>query len=562
MPDPKHLSRIRASALWAAYGDALGFMTELADTAGIRRRGIQLPVREPKAWKRRIGGRFGPTVELPAGCLSDDTQLRLAVCRSIRGDGKFDVEIFAKVELPVWASYALGAGRGSQEAAAHLRKRNVSWATNFFDGKRISYTDAGGNGAAMRVQPHIWAASKNARTEHWMTDVIVDSVCTHGHMRGILGAAFHAGCLRYALINGQPPGPDEWRELAADLERTPELVKMHEQLDHLWLTLWQRRSERDIGAVVDDTVDEIRREIDACMPRSNSQVGAYRDAVERLEAFRPDQRGSGTKTALLGALAAWLFPHDPGEAVRVCANQLGTDTDSIATMAGAIGGATVDELPDGPIADRTYIEREAERMWAISAESRTPNFPYPSLVGWTAPKALLDSIGTRPGEDLVIAGLGPARRLTDIPGNSEDRNAAWSWLELWFGQRILAKHRPHPTPLPSSQTVESTQSYVTTSLLDALPQAAPATPASNVSAPQADGDEEQHETTGTTRIEQTMHQITDDIISGGFDPHAVGLALLELADRDDGIERAGDYAAIIAKAHLSRRDRSRRASSS
>jgi hypothetical protein len=59
-----------------------------------------------------------------------------------------------------------------------------------------------------------------------------------------------------------------------------------------------------------------------------------------------------------------------------------------------------------------------------------------------------------------------------------------------------------------------------------------------------------------------MHQITDEVISSGFDPHAVGLALLKLADRDDGIERAGDYAAIIAKAHLSRRDRSRRAGSS
>jgi hypothetical protein len=29
---------VRASAQWAAYGDALGFITELTDTAGVRRR--------------------------------------------------------------------------------------------------------------------------------------------------------------------------------------------------------------------------------------------------------------------------------------------------------------------------------------------------------------------------------------------------------------------------------------------------------------------------------------------------------------------------------------------
>jgi hypothetical protein len=58
---------------------------------------------------------------------------------------------------------------------------------------------------------------------------------------------------------------------------------------------------------------------------------------------------------------------------------------------------------------------------------------------------------------------------------------------------------------------------------------------------------------------QTVHTLTDEVILGGFDPTFVGEALLELADRDDGVERAGEYAAIIAKARLSRRDRDRRA---
>ena len=109
---------IKKSALWAAYGDALGFITELTDEKGLKWRTGTSRIIKTIPWKRKIGGQFGVIVDLPAGCYSDDTQLRLSTCRAIRGDGKFDVEAFAKVELPVWLSYALGAGRGTKTAAA------------------------------------------------------------------------------------------------------------------------------------------------------------------------------------------------------------------------------------------------------------------------------------------------------------------------------------------------------------------------------------------------------------------------------------------------------------
>ena len=99
--------RIRRSSLWAAYGDALG----------------------------------------------DDTQLRLATGRAIRPDS-FDVEAFAKVGLPVWLGCALGAGKSTSAAALNLSKPRTSWFANTFKG----WTESGGNGAAMRIQPHVWAA--------------------------------------------------------------------------------------------------------------------------------------------------------------------------------------------------------------------------------------------------------------------------------------------------------------------------------------------------------------------------------------------------------------------
>jgi hypothetical protein len=55
-----------------------------------------------------------------------------------------------------------------------------------------------------------------------------------------------------------------------------------------------------------------------------------------------------------------------------------------------------------------------------------------------------------------------------------------------------------------------------------------------------------------------VHDMTDKAIQSGFDPEIIGNQLLALTDRDDGVEMAVAYTAILAKARLSRRDRDRR----
>ena len=63
------------SALWAAFGDALGFITELGDAKVVQYRlHGQAQGWGEKAWRRRIGGKYGVEISLPAGTYSDDTQ--------------------------------------------------------------------------------------------------------------------------------------------------------------------------------------------------------------------------------------------------------------------------------------------------------------------------------------------------------------------------------------------------------------------------------------------------------------------------------------------------------
>ena len=223
---------VARSALWAAYGDALGWISELTDAIGTQE---ENPGRTAGQAESRgsvgIGGRSGVTVTLPRGCYSDDTQLRLATGRAIRSDG-FDIEAFAKVELPLWLSYGLGGGKSTSAAAAQLGRKNPAWWSNKFKG----WTHSGGNGAAMRVQPHVWAARTPSDPESYLPDVVRNSVCTHSHPTGLVGAIFHALCVAHALRVGDLPSPDDLREVIRAADGLPEIISRDTELGY-----WRNR---------------------------------------------------------------------------------------------------------------------------------------------------------------------------------------------------------------------------------------------------------------------------------------------------------------------------------
>jgi ADP-ribosylglycohydrolase len=246
---PKSRSTIVNSALWAAYGDALGFITELADARTLAHRIKTGGVTKTIPWKRRIGGQFGVTLELPAGCYSDDTQLRLCTSRAIRSDGHFDVEAFAKVELPVWLSYALGGGLSTKAAASSLAHSDVNWFSNFFSQRSGTYLDAGGNGAAIRIQPHVWAARNLQEPATYMRTVIRNAICTHGHPRAIAGSFFHAVCLASAISHSEIPGPALWRDAISRLSDIPRLLREDDELNSFWFPVWRQRAASEMDTL-------------------------------------------------------------------------------------------------------------------------------------------------------------------------------------------------------------------------------------------------------------------------------------------------------------------------
>ena len=535
------------SALWAAYGDAIGFTTELADASLVKRRtGMAAPVTTTLAWQRLVGGRFGALVDLPAGSYSDDTQLRLATSRCIRQDGSFDVESLAKIELPVWLNYSLGGGLGSKAAATSLCSSSTNWYSNFFRTDKAGYVQGGGNGAAMRVQPHVWCATDLMNPDSYLPDVVRNAVVTHGHVRGIAGAMLHAMSLAFVLGENRIPAPDEWQSFSSAIAYLPSLVEEDSDLKTFWLPTWEAESGITIDIAARAVADEWKQ---ACVDAARQSLSGKQDYIRLvgdLGGLLPDQRGSGLKTALFSLAAAWAMrSQEIGETLASVANVLGSDTDTIATMAGALLGA----LPGQPepladIQDKQYIIADACRLHAISSRSAVDDFVYPDLLYWQPPKSPLDALGVAENF-FALYGFGEVEPLGKIiPGRQGE--ICYQWFRLKSGQTLLCKRRTEPRPVPTTS----------------LPQPRIATSnevRKNLSRQPTDQDlfgdrEAVPRAIDAVRddVVLTLDAATDEAIRSNFNATVVGKNLLAFAEATNGLELSVAYAAIVVKARRAR----------
>jgi ADP-ribosylglycohydrolase len=437
------------SAVWSTWADALGFISELTDEAGLKRRLQNRRFDAPMAWKRRIGGRFGVEVELPAGCYSDDTQLRLCTARAISDTG-FDVEAFARVELTLWPAYAIGGGRATKAACANLSKVSTPWFANFYAG----WHNAGGNGVAMRIQPHVWAAPRPAELGGQIHDLLLNGITTHGHPRALVGAVFHALTLGCALEAGSAPTPKQWPDVLRLCADAVGAFDNDSQLGTVWRPQWEKVAARPFREVWLETVEELSSQLviaqSAALPLQDASTeaalrDAYEDLVGALRLRDPSCRGAGTNTAAAAATLALGLQGQPERAASVAAGALGTDTDTIATMATAICGAVTELPPSSPVLDNDYVMSEAARLANIAMGQPTTPFSYPDLLHWTPPKSQLDAVGLA-GDRLALAGLA---WLSDRGGEPITKGRdAWQWTASDLGASFLVKRRLDLRSLP------------------------------------------------------------------------------------------------------------------
>ncbi|HAT2782433.1 ADP-ribosylglycohydrolase family protein [Citrobacter koseri] len=537
------------SSLWAAAGDSIGWISELVNgKAGLERRIGSQRLSRPVAWSRIVGGRGGPKVALPAGTYSDDTQLRLAVSRSIRGNGFFDVENFAKIELTVWPSYALGGGVGTKTAAQNLAKRTVNWFNNFYSTGRQSYFTSGGNGAAMRIQPHVWSSCGSRSEDEILLDVLKDSLVTHGHPHGFCGAIFHAKTLLDILLYNKVPDIRDWKKYIESFSVIPDLIRMDSQLSSFWLAEWESNSQLSLSDSILKCQKEILYDlenINAILQENNEKT--YRRILEITGCLTDKYRGSGIKTALVSAVLAHIYQHDNIESALVCAaNEIDSDTDTIASMCGALLGAYSEQEVTWPLQDRDYLISESMRLANIERSNSQRSFEYPKIQSWIPPYKQNDAVGIVEN-NFALVGLG---MLTNIDERYyEANNACWQWFKLPFGQTILVKRKSdsireiHESQLPDFNPISKVTKSEVKKENDSKDEFLTKT---NVIAKQGDlfGRE--------ADPKDWLDSITDVVINSNFDDVTLGRMLNECINKTQSVQMAVSFSAIIAKAKIVR----------
>ena len=332
----------------------------------------------------------------------------------------------------------MGGGKSTSAAAIQLGRKNSTWWNNKFKG----WAHSGGNGAAMRVQPHVWVARAPAEPESYLLDVVRNSVCTHSHPTGLAGAVFHALCVAHATSVGDLPSPGDLHAAIKTAGCLPEIIARDRELRY-----WRIAFEREAGNFDESwakAMSEVQTSINLIATCGVSASGkeSYEDITEKLKLRDPAHRGNGILTAVAAIGLAWCEAC-PAEAMRIAANAIGTDTDTIATMAGAILGVTSDIDPPVDVLDATMIRSEAKRMAKIAVGENPPSHNYPDLLHWTAPKTRSDALVRSKDGGLIVPGLGRARKLEE---NSvlASGDFHWQWIRLELGQTLLIKTRSRP----------------------------------------------------------------------------------------------------------------------
>jgi hypothetical protein len=204
---------------------------------------------------------------------------------------------------------------------------------------------------------------------------------------------------------------------------------------------------------------------------------------------------------------------------------LGSDTDTVATMAGALLGVTASGPPPGIVADQDLIAEEASRLETLGRGESATSFPHPDPLHWQPPSTLADALGFLDGE-LCVAGLGRVEELSPpLPGQGKDPSL-WQWVRTHFGQHLLIKRRARLSELPRT----------------AGPRARAA----------REAEEQGGETArrGSHDVEPLPADVEDAVAllaSAGFDYGLMGRMLVHFARQRSGVTKAGIFAALVAE---------------
>ncbi len=326
---PSKLSKCKGAIISAAIGDALGWPNEPRSKNRVK------TIIESEGfitWVRSTNNPRWHDERILPGEYSDDTQMILSISRCIIS-GNWQ-SFFAEKELPFWLEYERGGGTALRRAARCFKERKLPlWKTE----KAKDYYSAGGNGAAMRILPHVIASQPKIDQKQLVSEAVLDTIITHGHPRAILGATCYAFALAYLL---RKDSVLEYGELVDEVLSGQEIWGAFPitELSIEWINSANRCSGYDFSAVWKQTKEEMVAHLDYLkMALRKGLLLEDSQVLGQLGCFS-QMNGAGDVAALAAIFLASRYANNPTLAIKIPAFSFGADTDTIASMTGGLVG--------------------------------------------------------------------------------------------------------------------------------------------------------------------------------------------------------------------------------
>lgn len=372
---PEDLSlRMRGAFLGSAVGDALGWPQEQRSgmVGGNRARNVP-PKPEYRAWVRNGGTRFARyRDDVGVGEYSDDTQMILAVARSCFYENQW-WDFLTRVELPAWSTYQRGGGRAMLSAARSWLSGSAPWgeakpsaARGAEGSSQSAYFQAGANGVAMRVMPHVVHCIRQDSPHDLLERVLRDGIATHGHPRALLGGTIHASVLRNTLRRQGTLGYGELIEELLD-EKSWCDANLLDTLPPDWIAAFSKHS----GGSAKEAWEKTTSEVEALLALARNSIarGALANderTLGELGCFDSRTNGAGTVSAIAAAYLTSRSASRPITGLLRAAFLQNSDTDTLASMTAATLGALHGANWMGELAtqvqDGDYIARISDML--------------------------------------------------------------------------------------------------------------------------------------------------------------------------------------------------------
>lgn len=325
---PTKQEKCQGAMIATAIGDALGWPNET------RSKNVQKNSTVNDmfvSWIRNNRYPCWHQEQILPGEYSDDTQMLLAVARSILTENWENSLV--RYELPYWLSYQRGGGTSLLKAATACKEKTVLWKKNNLH----DYFAAGGNGVAMRILPHVIGRIHSESITELMAEVLRDGIITHGHPRALLGATCYAYTLNYLLKKNEVLKYGEIVSAVLDGQKTWGHIPDFDVLNE-WKSVAVKKSGYDYTAVWNETVSYMVKQLIYIQDALNKGLMEDdRKVFSNLECYSKIN-GAGDVAVLTAIYLTSKYANNPALGIKVPAFAVGMDTDTIASMTGAMLG--------------------------------------------------------------------------------------------------------------------------------------------------------------------------------------------------------------------------------